>query len=141
MGSFCILIAYWNPINERIETFSFYILVFLKVINCRIIRLEKVWRQLILWNYYAGILILTLLSVVLFSERLSEPCFDLFTSIYSKIFSTTCMYWNCKSKIFNKKYAKHSTVQYLQCHGHAFWFNHFTFPCIFGRVFPYILHR
>ena len=130
MGSFCILIAYWNPINERIETFSFYILIVLKVINCRIIGLEKVWRQLILWNYYAGILILTLLSVVLFSERF----------IYSKIFSTTCMYWNCKSKSF-KKYAKHSAVQYLQCHGHAFWFNHFTFPCIFGRVFPYILHR
>ena len=64
MGSFCILIAYWNPINERIETFSFYILIVLKVINCRIIGLEKVWRQLILWNYYAGILILTLLSVV-----------------------------------------------------------------------------
>ena len=69
MGSFCILIAYWNPINERIETFSFYILIVLKVINCRIIGLEKVWRQLILWNYYAGILILTLLSVVLFSEN------------------------------------------------------------------------
>ena len=48
-----------------------FMLIFLKVINCRIIGLEKVWRQLILWNYHAGMLILTLLEVALFSERLS----------------------------------------------------------------------
>ena len=65
-----------------------FMLIFLKVINCRIIGLKKLWRQLILGNYHSEMLILTLLSVALSSVRFSVVFYisrvNLLTSIYVK---------------------------------------------------------